>query len=221
MDWYANPQWWAIIALGAVAIFQNWIRSLIWKPKLKISIKLEPPDSHRVPLIDPKTHGFISYSYYFRFRIENTKNRSMKNTEVMITDLYKKDSRGEYEKDKSFLPLNLKWSYFHTVNMSKIQPKVYKHCDFGHIITAQVAKAQHYDLPEACQVVFHLDTAFKPTTGTFLLLPGDYRVRIVVAADNIKAKANIYNLVVKDKWTDNEQEMLRENVSIKEVKSLY
>ena len=220
MSWYTNPQWWAIIALGAIAIFQNWITSLIWKPKLKVSLKLESPDSHRIPLIDPKTHVLISYSYYFRLRIENKGNRSMKNTEVMITDVYKKNAKGEYVEVKSFLPLNLVWSYFHVTNMSKIQPKVYKHCDFGHIITVEVAKAQGYDLGQACQVVFHLDTVVKPTTGTFLLLPADYRVRIVVAADNVKAKAKIYNLVVKDEWTENEEEMLRENVCIAEVKSL-
>lgn len=223
MPWYADPQWWIVIIAPSVAvlsIFYDWIRSLIWKPELEVSIKLKPPDCQKVPLIDPKTHRYIAESYYFRFRMENTGNFRMEDVEVMITDLYKKTSENKHER-QPFLPLNLRWSHSNIAVIPRIQSDLYKHCDFGHIIKSETAKASHYDLPRPVKIVFLLDTIVKPTTGTFLLLPGDYRVRIIVGASNIKPEAKIYNLVIKDNWTDDEQKMLTENISIEEVDSLY
>ena len=220
MPWYANPQWWAVIiapSVAVLAILYDWIRSFIWKPKLKISIELKPPDCQKVPLIDQETHRHVCDTYYFRFRIENTGNYRLEDVEVMITDLYQKNSKKEYGR-QPFLPLNLRWSHSNTAVIPRIQSDLYKHCDFGHIIKSENAKASHYDLPRPVKIVFLLDTIVRPTTGTFLLLPGDYKVRIIVGASNIKSEAKIYNLVVKDKWTDDEEEMLRENVSITEVK---
>lgn len=85
---------------------------------------------------------------------------------------------------------------------------------------SETAKASHCDPHKPVRIVFLLDTMVKPTTGTFLLLPGDYRVKIIVGASNLRSQARLYRLAIRDKWTDDEEEMLRENVSISPVESL-
>jgi hypothetical protein len=107
------------LILGIIGIFQDWIRSWFRKPDLEVSLKLEPPDCHKIAMRDPKTGQHICDTYYFRFRVKNTGNYQMASVEAMVTDLYKK-SNDKYEKVRVFLPLNLVWSHYRNITMSKI-----------------------------------------------------------------------------------------------------
>jgi hypothetical protein len=66
--------------------------------------------------------------------------------------------------------------------------------------------------------VFQFDVAVIPNTGSHILLPGDYKIKIIFAANNLKPQRKIYNLIIKDIWTDDEKEMLTKNISIYECK---
>jgi len=203
------------LLLGVVGIFQDRIRSLFRKPKLNVSIKLESPDCHKIPMRNLKT-GEEYDSYYFRFRIENAGNHQMEDVEAMITEVYKKVSNS-YEKVKSFLPLNLVWAHYRYITMPKIQPHLFKHLDFGHITKSDAANLSFFGIRENPNIVFQLDIAVIPNTGSHILLPGDYKIKIIFAANNLKPQEKVYNLVIKDNWNDDEERMLEENVSIKEI----
>ena len=222
--WYCDPQWVAIIIaffstlfLGFIAIFQDWIKSWFRKPKLKISIRKEPPDCHKAVFRNPQTGEFICDSYYMRFKVENDGNYQMENVETMAVEIEQKDSSGIYKKKKDFSPMNLVWSYYRIVPMSVIQPNLFKHCDLGHIKKSEDVALEKFGKAKSSNIVFLLDVAKETFIGSHILEPGDYKIKIKIAANNLKPKTIVYNLAFKDEWTDDEKEMLAKNISIKEI----
>lgn len=204
------------LLLGVIGIFQDWIRSCFRKPKLNVSIKLEPPDCHKIAMRDPWNGEHVCHSYYFRFKVENTGNYQMEDVEAMPVELYKKIN-GKYEKVNNFLPLNLVWTHYHNITMPKIQPLMFKHLDFGHITKSEFANLSDFGISENVKIVFQLDLAVIPNTGSHILTPGDYKMKILFAANNLKPIKKIYHIEIKDEWTDDEQEMLKENILIEEI----
>ena len=203
------------LLLGIVGIFQGWIRSWFKKPKLKTSIKLEPPDCHKIAMRNSQTGQFVCDCYYFRFRVENIGNFYAEDVEVMITEVYKKNG-GQYEKLMEFLPLNLVWSHYRQITISKIQPKLFKHLDLGYILKPEAKYLTRFNITERPNVIFELDVAVRPNTGSHILIPGDYKIKIIFAANNHKPVEKIYSITIKDTWSDDEEEMLSSNVSINE-----
>ena len=204
------------LLLGVVGIFQDWIRVWFRKPKLIISIKVAPPDYHKTSFYQTGVDRKVSDTYYFRFRVENDGNYYAEDTEAMVTEVYKK-SGSEYKKIDSFLPLNLIWSHYLQMTMPKIQPKLFKHLDFGHILESNSEYLARFGIKNNTNIFFELDVAVRPNTGSHILLPGDYRVKIIFAGNNLKPLEKIYNLMIKDGWNDNEEEMLQNNITIEEA----
>lgn len=218
-----SPEWVAIISallLGIGGTFRDWVIYCFKKPKLKIEFKLEPPYSHKIDFRVPTTGEFVCDSYYFRLKIKNEGNYQMEGVEVTAAELYQKNENGQYEKMKDFLPLNLVWSHVRRITMPRIYRQLYRYCDFGHIIESKYANLDRFGIGDSSNIVFRLDTVVEPNTGSHILKPGDYKIKIIVAAKNVKTQSKIYNLIIKDEWTDNEEEMLSRNISIKEVKTL-
>ncbi|MDD3301753.1 MAG: hypothetical protein PHR57_03220 [Patescibacteria group bacterium] len=219
--WYKDPQWWAIITallLGLFGIFQDKIRNIFWKPKIKVNMRLKSPDCHKIAMRNSQTGQFVCDSYYFRFFIENSGNFQMENVEAIITEVSKKEANGEYKKIESFLPLNLVWAHYHNVAMPKIQPHLFKHLDFGHITKSDFANLEYFGIQSSSEVVFQFDLAVIPNHGSHILLPGDYNITIKFAANNLPPVIKRYNFIIADKWNDDERIMLQNNVSIKELK---
>ncbi len=204
--------------LGIVGIFQDWIRSWFRKPKLSVSIKVAPPDCHKTSFYRADIDRKISDTYYFRFRIENTGNYFAEDVEAMITGVYKKDSN-DYAKLDNFLPLNLVWSHYRQITIPKIQPMLFKHLDFGYVLKSNTEYLKRFDIQSTSSVFFEFDVAVRPNTGSHILLPGDYRVKITFAGNNVKPVEKIYHLMIKDAWNDDEKEMLKNNIEIVEVES--
>lgn len=218
--WYRDSQWWAIIVallLGVAGIFQEWIRAIFKKPKLLVSIKLSPPDCHKIALRSQPHGQFICDTYYFRFKVTNEGNYPMEEIEVLAAELFRKNN-GRYNKVNNFLPINLHWAHNHVVTMGKIQPKLFKHCDFGHILQTNTELGQkiisYYGFNTNAKVFMQLDTFIEPNTGSHILLPGGYKIKLVFSANNVSPHEIWYKLNIKDKWTDNENEMLRDNIEI-------
>lgn len=216
--WYTDPQWLAIgiaLLLGIAGVFQDWIRGCFKKPKLHISIKMGPPDCHKTSFYQKDVDRKICDTYYFRFRVENDGNYYAENVEAMVSEVYIKRDDG-YVKLDSFLPLNLLWSHYGQLNVPKIQPKLFKHLDFGHILESKYAYLERSEINKA-NIFFAFDVAVKPNTGSHVLLPGDYKIKIIFAGNNLKPQEKTYHLILGDRWDDNEQEMLQENISIEEI----
>jgi len=218
--WYKDPQWWAIIValmLGLGGIFQDKIRRIFLKPKIKVSMKLQSPDCHKIAMRTSRTGQFICDSYYFRFHVENSGNYQMEDVEAIVVVVSKKEANGEYKKVESFLPLNLVWAHYHNVVMPKIQPHLFKHLDFGHITESEFANLQYFGITSTYQIAFQFDMAVIPNHGSHILLPGDYNITIKFAANNLSPVSKKYNFVIADKWDNNEQVMLQKIISIKEI----
>ena len=204
------------LLLGIAGIFQDWIRSLFKKPKLNISIKVAPPDCHKTSFYRSDVDKKVSDTYYFRFRVENDGNYFAEDTEAMVAEVYKK-SFDEYKKIDSFLPLNLVWSHYRQMTMPKIQPKLFKHLDFGYILKSNPEYLAGFGIQNTTKIFFELDVAVRPNTGSHILLPGDYKVKIIFAGNNLEPLEKIYHLVIKDNWVDDEETMLQNNITIEEL----
>lgn len=89
------------LALGIVGIFQDWIRSKLWKPKLRVSVKVVPPDCHKTSFYRTDIDRKVSDTYYFRFRVENLGNDFAEDVEGMVVEVYKKEN-DVYTKVDSF-----------------------------------------------------------------------------------------------------------------------
>jgi len=163
--WFKDPQWWAIIIallLGILGLFQDRIRRLFKKPKLKLSIKKEPPDCHKTTRRNIQTGESKGDCYYMRLKIDNSGNDQMENVEVMVVEVEKKDSNRGFEKITNFLPMNLEWSYYKRPTMSLILPKFFKHCDLGYIIKSDNANLQTYGRRKKSEIVLVIDILKKP-----------------------------------------------------------
>ncbi len=206
--WYLDSQWWAIIAalsLGLSGIFQDKIRSIFFRPKLEVSINLAPPDCQKMDLMSLDKKHFIAPSYYLRFKIENTGNYKLEDVEAMIIGLEQKNSTGCYEKKNDFLPINLLWSHCHSVTIEKIQPRAFKHLDFGPIANGGGGKT-----------CFRFDLFVQPNNRSGYLHPGEYIVEMMFLANNHKPIIKKYAFIFGP-WSDDEIKMLGENVVFKEV----
>lgn len=226
-NWYKDPQWWIVIAtfiasiialfISILGIFQERIRKLFYHPKVNISIKPTSPDCQKIPFTDRSTGQRLYDSYYLRFRVENTGNYHLEDTEAIVTEVFEKAANGEYRGKKNFLPLNLVWAHKKLVSMPKVQPKLFKHLNFGYIMKSDFAHLNYFGITEKANIVFKFCFGIEPNHGSHILLPGDYNITIKFASNNLSPITIKYNLVIADKWDDNEKEMLQNNISIKEI----
>lgn len=210
--WYLDPSWWAIfvaLLLGVIGVFQEQIKRSFWKPKLVIGFNLEPPDSHKTKLTNRITGDFICNTYYLRAKIKNDGNFQAEDIEVMASELYKKGKNGRFIKDKSFLPLNLKWSHTGEITKEKIQPGLFKYLDFGHLLPSEGSSKN--------KIVLELDVEMKPNTGSHLIPPGEYRITLLIAANNTKLINKQFLLILKNDWRDDEGEMFNKIVVLSPI----
>ncbi len=204
------------LLLGVIGIFQDWIRKkILLRPSLRVEFRLNPPDSHKTHF-RTKSGEFSNFTYYLKARVVNNGNCQLEDVEAMVLELSKKEANGQFKPIEDFLPLNLKWSISHEVTKLKIQPGLFKFLDFGHISETRYERLSDFNLSSAAKVILALDVEMAPNTGSHLIFPGEYRIKIVFAANNLKPIIKIYSLVLVDKWTDNSKEMLENNISIKE-----
>jgi len=204
------------LLLGIVGIFQDWVRSLFKKPSLNISIKVAPPDCHKTSFYRSDIDRKVSDTYYFRFRVENSGSSVAEEVEAMVTELYRKENNN-YAKIESFLPLNLVWSHYRQITMPKIQPRLFKHLDFGFILQTNAEYLARFNIQSSKKVFFELDVAVRPNTGSHILLPGEYKIKIIFAGNNLEPMEKLYHLIIADDWSDDEKKMLEGNVLIQEL----
>ena len=208
------------LILGVVGIFQDWVRAWIKKPNLNISIKLSSPDCVKTFLRYPVTDQFYCDAYYLRFRVENNGNYQAEDVEAVVVELHKKVGN-VYEKVVNFLPLNLLWvpNSASQITKPKIQPSLFKYLDFGHIVKSEFADLGSYGFDNKKKVVFILDTEAPPNTGSHIIFPGEYIIKIKFAGNNLKLIEKSYKLMIEDDWIDNETAMLQNIIQIVEYNS--
>lgn len=222
IDWLVVSTFFVALVALFIGLAGDWIKSKFKKPKLLVSMQLEPPDCCKIPLSSAADGKLICDCYYFRFKVTNYGNYQMEDVEAMITELYKyNENSRKFEKVNSFLPQNLVWSNMqqiplqYRITMSKIQPKLFKHLDFGHIISTPQELQSRFN----SKVIFIFDVMVQPNNLSHIIVPGNYKIQILFAANNMNVYKKLYLLEIKNNWANTEEGTFGKIVSIKEVTS--
>jgi hypothetical protein len=154
-------------------------------------------------------------TYYYRLIVENEGGVRAEDVEVFLSEKYV-NNNGYFEKDTNFLPLNLVWSHTRETTKKSIAPSLFKYCDFGHINHPNYSQIEG---GSPNKVLLFFDFEVLPNTKSYILEPGIYRFKIIVTADNADSITKIYQIKFKDKWDENEKEMLANNFLVTEIDS--
>lgn len=192
------------------------------------NISIYPTSSDGVRVSYGHDGNSKKFTYCYSLRVENMGRRKMENVEVVINEKYDKIGLGEYNLDQKFDSINLGWSNtimplnpnYKLTTMPAIQPKQQKSCDFGRTDKVADRTDLAVDYPIRSNVIFGFVTNFIPYTGTTLLLPGEYKLKIIFTADDIEFEPRWYDLKIIDTEATKGDLILNNNISFKEGSEL-
>lgn len=219
-DWLTAILTYVIAAATALALFQDWFRSLFWYPELQMSIAAEPPDSHRtyryasVPTTPEIT--FLDPCYYYRLKVRNIGNAAAREVEVYATQVKQWTDSG-WSDFTQFIPQYLSWSLLRgTTSLPIIPPKASRYCDLGHVLNpVERANVDVYEndskLPHN-ETILSLDVSVKALRRGHLLPKGKYKIHLEVTASNAEPRTCIVTAINPGVWHDDEATMLRDGV---------
>lgn len=205
------------LVLAAVAVFQETIRGWFYHPVFQVSIKTEPPDCVAVPFTAPDG-TFVADSVHLRLWVENTGNVTAKNAEVYAKELRRQRADGTWERVGAFPPMNLKWANVGTMYFPSIAPEMGKHCDVAHIVDPARRHLLHEDPPrlaltdQQASLAFNLMVA--PNHRGHIIGPGEYRLDILVAAENVRPIRRTIAISLRGIWYADETRMLRDGLGV-------
>ncbi len=222
---YSSAMWWSAIGtifLGIAAVLQERIRQAwIGNPELRATVSLSPPDCHFIN-IHATMNGRPMYtfpSYYFRIKVWNDGRYRAETVQVFAEKLEKKTDKGWVRVEK-FLPMNFLWSHVRQPYMDTIPPKMYRHCDFAHIIIPGARRSDFLerepsprDVDDYPDTIMSFDLEVKPNNYGHLIYPGTYRLSVLIAASNAKPKRQIIEYSHM-KWFNDENEMLEKGITL-------
>ena len=212
-----------------VALFKEQLVRLWRRPKLEAKLRLSAPDCHKtqMTLFDKSTGTVLESAdcYYFRLWVENTGNQRAEKVQVFLSKLLRRHADGSFVEDKSFLPMNLRWSHSQLSPLGPeifaegISPKMGKHCDLGHIIDPSKRVAFRINLPNvgAGKTILELDLEVAPNTLTHLVPPGIYRLEMRLAAANAEPATKKIELNHTGDWYSEETKMFSDGFGLKEI----
>jgi len=221
MCWKILADW--ILAIGTlvlaiVAVLQDQIRGLFYRPKFVVTAETKRPDCVLVPttnLAGVPTGDRI----YLRVRVTNSGNAAAKSAEVYARELRKFRPDGQWETVKDFPPMNLKWADIGSMYWPSISPDMGKHCDVVHVHDP----ARRRDVgeesmrlalpPNHPSMAFDLITA--PNHMGHIVGHGVYDLDILVAAENARPHKATVRITMDSTWVADETKMFQEHVGIK------
>lgn len=213
--WNGPAANWAVaigtVILAFVAVFQEWIKSLIFKPVLEIETRAERPFAE-------KTHFNPDRDvYYFRLGIRNTGRIVAKDVQVYAHKVRRKKSDSKCEDVSRFTPMALRWTHRPNGTLPRLLPDMPPvFCDLGHISDPRnICTFEGLEEVPAGKTVFALETEVIPNSRANLLGPGEYRVCLKVAASNCKPQSFTVRIKMRDgQWFDDEDRMYRDGVGL-------
>lgn len=212
-----------------VALFKEQLVRIWRRPKLEARVRLSAPDCHKteMTLINKETGALIERAdcYYFRLWVENTGNQRAEKVQVFLSKLFRRHADGSFVEDKSFLPMNLRWSHSQLSPLGReifaegISPKMGKHCDLGHIIdpSKRVAFGINLSNIAAGKTILELDLEVAPNTLTHLLSPAVYRLEMKLAAANLEPETKTIEINHTGDWYSEETKMFSDGFGMKEI----
>ena len=202
----------------------------IWRrPKLETRVRLSVPDCHKtqMTLFDQKTGAVVERAgcYYFRIWVENIGNQRAEKVQVFLSKLFRRHADGSFMEDKSFLPMNLRWSHSQLLPFGPeifaegISPKMGKHCDLGHIIDPRKRVAFGINLSNVAvgKTILELDLEVAPNTLIHLVPPAVYRLELKLAAANAEPETKTIEINHTGDWYLEETKMFSDGFGMKEI----
>ena len=212
-----------------VALFKEDIVRLWRKPVLQARIKLSAPDCHKTIMTatNLETRAIIEADcYYFRLWIENTGNQRAEKVQVFMSKVSRRKANGSFVEDKSFLPMNLRWSHSQSPNLGPeifaegISPQMGKHCDLAHILDPkrrQIFCCSFPDVPQE-KTILEYDLEIAPNTLSHLAPPGVYRIDFKLAAANMDPITKTIEINHTGDWHESEVKMFSDGFEMREIK---
>lgn len=219
--------WTALSAIGIflaaiVALFRELLVRLWWRPVLTATI---------LPWGNPHSHLTAHYTtdaagqahqgavYYFRLWVENKGNVRAEQVQVFVAKLLRKNAASQFHEVESFLPMSLRWSHSGSATskiFTSLNPKMSTHCDIGFIEDPPFRAKTGNTLPDAKprKTLLSLQLEVQPATKSHLLIPGDYRLELLIGAamifpcdtgHQVKDLIMIQDEVINEKTTQNPQ----------------
>jgi hypothetical protein len=167
----------------------------------------------------------VADAYYLRLRVTNTGRAAARNVEVYASELQRlrADNR-TWDRVDEFPTMNLTWADINLLYWPLIVPKMGKLCNVGHIADPakrdgdQRLRRQEQNPrlrlnDQETSLTFDLITA--PNNKRHIIGPGNYRLNILVAAENIPQPLDrTISLSVTGNWYPDEATMLRDGVVV-------
>jgi hypothetical protein len=206
----------ATVILAFVAVFQEWLRGLFFRPAFRVRGRTEPPDCVWVPMTGP---GIRIECVYLRVWIENVGNTTARNVEVYARELRRQRADHQWERVQAFPPMNVVWANAGTIYFPSIPPRMGKHCDICHVVDPQrrgiVPDEENGALNLTDQQTsMTFDLVARPNHKGHIVGPGAYQLDVLVAADNARPHAQTVGITLEGHWYGAETEMLRRGVGL-------
>lgn len=227
-----DAEWFLVIStllLAFVALFKDSILQFIFKPNIDIEFDLNSPDCFKGELHRREKEETIDTIIYFefRFRIVNKGTRPAKKVEVIIQDIMKKKGINFY-RIESFLSNNLDWNSSSLITNTEakihydfIFPNTFKHCELGRILDPKkrhlISSENNSKLPIKVkeETIFSFNVVSRYNNLYYLVVPGIYKIKVLVAGENFKLIKKEYELEITGKWYKDEGRMLSDGVKLK------
>jgi hypothetical protein len=199
------------LILAFVAVFQEWIKSLFFKPVLDLDVRVARPDAEKT-WFDANTEV-----YYFRVAVTNTGRRVAEDVQVYVSAIKRKKVDTKYETLDRFTPMALRWTHKGVATLPFLLPKMPRaDCDLGHISDPGRKVGTFESLPDVLdeQAVFAVETEVTPNSKGNLLGPGEYRLYLKVAASNCPPNDFMVKLKMPGDWFPDEERMFRDGIGL-------
>lgn len=204
----------------------DWIKRKLFAPKVEIAFSNEPPYCHQTirkvqSMADTQVPIPIFRTFpvhYCRFIVHNKGKAQAKLCEVILEEIWIADSAEKFHKDLNFSPVNLNWVGFKGQPYININPDRRIFCDIGHISSPEYQKDFEYSqyalMSEEDQqkLKFFFDLLIKYFAQRDSLVPGNYKIKVVIYSENAPKCEKIFQITWSGEWKDKEEEMFRELV---------
>ncbi len=233
VQWGSVAQWFSASVTACaviVALFKERFISWWFAPKLTVNARQDSPDIDYIPFRYPAPGiptGFPPIyqevgCYFLRLWIHNKGKSRAEKVQVFVSEILR-ERAGEFIPMKSFIPMNLRWGFgsetptHAEVFADGISPGMGVHCNLAQVLDPskrKVAGDDHLDAkPE--ETVMRLTTEMNPTNRCNILLPGTYRLKILIAGANCRPKAYMLQITLLGKWFEEREKMLQDGVLMK------
>ena len=217
IPWYSNFAMWAIVTSLVLGVFgpymSNWVIALFGKPKLKLIFSSKCPIIKESIIRAGGTSKVNESQGYEIYLTVIAKRNVVKNLQIKLIGISKKQSNGEYIEIDDFVPVLLEVRYDNNLGINLI-PEMEYNFPLGIFYEPEKAK-KHLEFFTFKNSLALYDVLFEPHivriphNGHHILSPGDYSVELQVVGENIKPEIKRINFEFGNKWNKDKDNFVK------------